>query len=112
MRRGCSGCVLATLHLPRALYRREAFEGLAENVYFNCVSESQRREFMDVPRVLGVVRNGIAVERFAMGGRKSDYVLWLGRVCPEKAPHLAIAAAQESRSADCAGRAGVSVPLA
>jgi len=92
------GCVLATLHLPRALYGEDAFEGLAENVCFNCVSDSQRAEFMGLPqvmaRVLGVVRNGIAVERFPLGGRRSDYVLWLGRVCPEKAPHLAIEAAK------------------
>jgi glycosyltransferase involved in cell wall biosynthesis len=91
-----SGCVLATLHLPRTLYGGQAFEGLADNLYFNFVSESQRSSFMDLPRVLGVVRNGIAVDRFPMGGRKSDYVLWLGRVCPEKAPHLAIEAAQKA----------------
>jgi glycosyltransferase involved in cell wall biosynthesis len=90
------GYVLATLHLPRELYAADAFEGLAKNVYFNCVSDSQRREFTDLPRMLGVVRNGIAVERFAMGGRKSGYVLWMGRVCPEKAPHLAIAAARRA----------------
>ncbi len=91
-----SGCVLATLHLPRALYGERAFEGLADNLYFNCVSDSQRSSFMDLPRMLGVVRNGIAVGRFLMGGRKSDYVLWLGRVCPEKAPHLAIEAAKKA----------------
>jgi glycosyltransferase involved in cell wall biosynthesis len=88
------GCVLATLHLPRALYGEQAFENLADNVYFNCVSNSQMAEFTDLPRMLGVVRNGIAVERFALAGRKSEYVLWLGRVCPEKAPHLAIEAAK------------------
>ena len=88
--------VLATLHLPRSLYAEDAFEGLAPNLYFNCVSETQRSAFVDVPQVLGVVRNGIAVDRFPMCKRKSDYVLWLGRVCPEKAPHLAIAAAQRA----------------
>ena len=88
--------VLATLHLPRELYAADAFDGVAENVFFNCVSDSQRLTFMDLPRVLGVVRNGIDVERFPMGGQKSDYLLWLGRVCPEKAPHLAIAAAQRA----------------
>jgi glycosyltransferase involved in cell wall biosynthesis len=88
--------VLATLHLPRELYAADAFEGLAKNVYFNCVSDSQRSTFMDLPRVLGVVRNGLAVERFSIGGQRSDYVLWLGRICPEKAPHLAIEAAQRA----------------
>jgi glycosyltransferase involved in cell wall biosynthesis len=95
--------VLATLHLPREFYATGAFEGLAENVHFNCVSKSQRSTFMDVARVLGVVRNGIEVERFPWSGQKSDYVLWLGRVCPEKAPHLAIAAAE---------RAGLPIVLA
>lgn len=95
--------VLTTLHLPRELYDAGAFEEVAENVYFHCVSDSQRREFGDLPRMLDVVRNGIAMERFAMGGRKFEYVLWLGRICPEKAPHLAIAAAR---------RAGVPIVLA
>jgi glycosyltransferase involved in cell wall biosynthesis len=100
--------VLATLHLPRELYGPEAFAELSGNVYFHCVSQAQRREFMDLPRMLGVVRNGIAVERFAAacegpGGGKADYLLWLGRVCPEKAPHLAIAAAE---------RAGLPIVLA
>jgi glycosyltransferase involved in cell wall biosynthesis len=90
------GYVLATLHLPRSLYAEGAFEGLAPNLYFNCVSETQRSTFVDVPQVLGVVRNGIAADRFPMCKRKADYLLWLGRVCPEKAPHLAIAAAQRA----------------
>jgi glycosyltransferase involved in cell wall biosynthesis len=88
--------VLATLHLPRSLYEEDAFDRIPENLYFNCVSEVQRSTFMDVPNVLGVVRNGIVAERFPMSGRKSDYLLWLGRVCPEKAPELAIAAAQKA----------------
>jgi len=88
--------VLATLHLPRELYGPEMFEGLTENVYFNCVSQSQRASFTDIPQLLGVVRNGIDLTRFKIGGRKKDYLLWLGRVCPEKAPHLAVAAAKKA----------------
>jgi len=66
------------------------------NLYFNCVSESQARTFADLRNVLGVVQNGIAVEQFAFTRDKDNYVLWLGRVCEEKAPHLAIAAAQRA----------------
>jgi glycosyltransferase involved in cell wall biosynthesis len=91
------GTVLATLHLPRELYPPGTFENLPENVYFNCVSDTQKHEFSDLPRMLGVVRNGINVDRFSLGHRRSDYVLWLGRVCPEKAPHLAIDAALRAR---------------
>ena len=104
------GAILTTLHLPRELYGAEAFKGVdgsgAGKVWFHCVSQSQRREFMDLPRMLGVVRNGIDVGRFAAsddGGEKTEYLLWLGRVCPEKAPHLAIAAAE---------RAGMPIVLA
>jgi glycosyltransferase involved in cell wall biosynthesis len=59
--------------------------------------------------MLGVVRNGIDVARFAATGdgdgpeEKADFLLWMGRVCPEKAPHLAIAAAE---------RAGLPIVLA
>jgi glycosyltransferase involved in cell wall biosynthesis len=88
--------VLATLHLPRELYTPGIFEEPSENVYFHCVSEAQQAQFKDLPRLLAVVRNGIAVERFPIGGRKLDYLLWLGRVCPEKAPHLAVAAAKKA----------------
>lgn len=90
------GFVLATLHLPRGMYAAETFEGLPENVYFACVSDHQRSTFMDLSHVMGVVRNGIALERYPIGGRKSDYVLWLGNICAEQAPHLAIAAATQA----------------
>jgi glycosyltransferase involved in cell wall biosynthesis len=45
---------------------------------------------------MDVVPNGIAVERFPFSRRKGDYLLWLGRICPEKAPHLAIEAARKA----------------
>lgn len=85
--------VLATLHLPRNFYARELFENIAPNVSFNCVSESQLSSFSDLPRMMGAVRNGIDVNRFQFAHRKDDYLFWLGRICPEKAPHLAIEAA-------------------
>ena len=112
--------------------------GVAENVYFHCVSESQRRDFLDLPRLLGVVRNGIAVERFAppQGG---PYLPAVGRCGVDKdagdPPALAnvgehglpamaradlpgegSAPGDRGRAtggiADCAGRAGVSLCVA
>ncbi len=84
---------LATLHLPRPFYSPQMFENIPLNVGFSCVSESQARSFSDFPRLFGVVRNGIEVERFPWTARKHSYLLWLGRICPEKGPHLAIQAA-------------------
>jgi glycosyltransferase involved in cell wall biosynthesis len=89
--------VLVTLHLPRSLYSEAVFRAIPHNVYFNCVSDFQAASFCDLPRMRGVVQNGIAVERFPIARKKDDYLLWLGRICPEKAPHLAIEAAK------CAG---------
>jgi hypothetical protein len=82
--------VLATLHLPRSLYPAEVFHNTAKNLYFNCVSESQRAEFKDLPRMMPVVRNGIDVRRFAVGRqlrtwrlkprkRRVCRLLWRGR---------------------------------
>jgi glycosyltransferase involved in cell wall biosynthesis len=67
------------------------------NPSLNCVSHSQARTFEGFPNLLGVVQNGIAVEQFPFTRDKDDYVLWLGRICEEKAPHLAIAAAQAAK---------------
>ena len=95
--------VLVTLHLPRAFYPAKMFENIPPNVSFNCVSQSQLRSYSDLPRQLGVVRNGIELERFRFSTGKRSYLLWLGRFCEEKGAHLAIQAA---------GLAGVPVLLA
>ncbi len=93
----CPVPVLATLHLPRAFYREKWFQNAPMNLSFNCVSQSQARTFDDLPNVVGVVQNGIAVDRFPFTAEKQNYLLWVGRVCEEKAPHLAIAAARQAR---------------
>ncbi len=98
-----SAPVLATLHLPRNFYDERLFASIPSNVSFNCVSESQACGFQDLPRMAGVVPNGIALERFRPSYKKDGYVLWLGRICPEKAPHLAM---------DAARRAGIKLVLA
>lgn len=95
----CSGIptpVLATLHMPRDFYSGIDLGGLALNVRLNCVSESQRGAFSDVPGVAGVLRNGIALDRFGFQPSKGDYLLWLGRICEEKGAHLAIDAARRA----------------
>jgi glycosyltransferase involved in cell wall biosynthesis len=87
--------VLATLHLPRSFYPPELFDSVAANVFFNCVSETQAGGFRDLSNFLGVVANGIALERFTFAAAKQDYLLWMGRICPEKGTHLALDAARQ-----------------
>lgn len=93
---GCPVPVLATLHLPRSFYCEECLRRSSHNVVFNCVSQAQARRFADLPNLVDGVQNGIAIERFAVCNRKHDYLLWIGRICEEKAPHLAIAAAKQA----------------
>ena len=93
--------VLATLHLPRSFYPTGSFEEVPENVSFNCVSDSQARSFADLDAAAGVVPNGIAIDLFDTAddvavdtGRKR--LVWLGRICEEKAPHLALEIAERA----------------
>jgi glycosyltransferase involved in cell wall biosynthesis len=85
--------VLATLHLPRYMYSQERFIDLPPNVYFNCVSEAQAAWFTGLPNLIGVVENGIDLTRFQFNAEKDDHILWLGRICQEKGPQIAIEAA-------------------
>ena len=93
--------VLATLHLPRSFYPAGSFDDVPDNVSFNCVSDSQARTFADLIALAGVVPNGIALDCFADDDgtnrihRRED-LLWLGRICEEKAPHLALDIAQRA----------------
>lgn len=85
--------VLATLHLPRSLYTKVDFSRVPECVSFNCVSHSQMSEFSDLPRMLGVAPNGIAIDRFPqelVPRENREYLLWLGRICEEKGTHTAL----------------------
>ncbi len=102
---GINAPLLATLHLPRGFYPPRLFENVPANVTFNCVSRAQARSFRDLSALAGVVTNGIILDRFApaMGKKERSGLLWLGRICEEKAPHLAL---------EIAARAGLPITLA
>jgi glycosyltransferase involved in cell wall biosynthesis len=103
--------VLATLHLPRNFYPPQSFHDVAQNVSFNCVSDAQAHSFADLSALTGVVPNGIALDCFGLdfgssSERPSDDregLLWMGRICEEKAPHLAL---------EIAARAGLPITIA
>ena len=103
--------VLATLHLPRSFYPAQSFQDIPANVSFNCVSGSQSRSFADLDTMLGVAPNGISLDQFDCSPASStahepdvrEGLLWLGRICEEKAPHLAL---------EIAGRAGLPITIA
>ena len=94
--------VLGTLHLPRSFYPAETFNRVPPNVSFNCVSGSQARSFAGLESLAGIVPNGIALDYFeSVEGIAADQgrqgLLWLGRICEEKAPHLALDIAERTQ---------------
>jgi glycosyltransferase involved in cell wall biosynthesis len=90
--------ILATLHLPPDWYPPHIFAMESDSFFLNCVSSSQERECPPAPRLLPSISNGVAVDRFATGGgQKGNFALAMGRICPEKAFHLALDAARKAR---------------
>jgi glycosyltransferase involved in cell wall biosynthesis len=59
-----------------------------------CISHSQARAAPQGADVRAVVHNPIDVESWPVGTHKQDYLLWLGRMVPEKGPQRAIKVAQ------------------
>lgn len=88
--------VLTTLHLPRNFYPADFFRRVPENVYFNCVSKSQAESFRAMNGFVGVVENGIQLDKFQPQPHKRDYLLWMGRICEEKGLHIALDVAKQT----------------
>ena len=59
-----------------------------------------------------VVPNPIEIGEWPFEPSKQDYLLWMGRMSPDKGPHRAITAAREAGVPARAGRAGAARPRA
>jgi glycosyltransferase involved in cell wall biosynthesis len=88
--------VLATLHLPPEWYGPEAFHLSRPETYLHCVSATQRGACPPGVPMLPQVPNGVDVDAFPARVRRRDFVLALGRICPEKGYHLALDAARRA----------------
>jgi len=87
--------VIASLHLPLSWYGKD-LQALPANASLVCVSHSQAQSAPPGTRVTQVIPNGVDLQRFHPTPRKSDYVLFMGRICPEKGLHLAMDAARHA----------------
>ncbi|HET9785156.1 MAG TPA: glycosyltransferase [Terriglobales bacterium] len=88
--------VLFTLHLARNLYPMEAGSSPPPGVHWQCVSLTQATGYGPAA-CCGAIPNGIDLRRYSTRPRSADRrapLLYLGRMCPEKAPHAAIAIAR------------------
>jgi glycosyltransferase involved in cell wall biosynthesis len=85
----CETPMLATLHLPISFYPQSIFNGhMPPGLTINCVSQNQV-SFVPIQRSTPVIPNGIPTENYAPAKRE-NFLLWLGRICPEKGVHIAL----------------------
>lgn len=77
---------LATLHLAPDLYPPWIFD--SPDIQLNCVSKTQAVALPE--KMLPVVSNGIDIREFEAPRKPKEFLLWLGRICPEKGVHIGL----------------------
>ena len=85
-----------TLHGP---FTPEACRFYARHGRKACIVAISQAQLDDAPPEMGggsVVPNPIELGEWPFRSEKDDYVLWIGRMSPDKGPHRAIAAAREA----------------
>lgn len=86
---GCAIPMLATLHLPVSYYPSSILQGnRPSGLFVNCVSRNQA-DSAAISSSLPVILNGVPTNAYAPADA-GTYLLWLGRVCPEKGVHIAL----------------------
>jgi len=81
-----------TAHGPVTGDMLDLYRTLGKEVFLVAISDRQRELAPDL-NWIGTVHNAIRVGTFPYRTAKRNYALFLGRFHPEKAPHLALAAA-------------------
>ncbi|HVW93523.1 MAG TPA: glycosyltransferase family 4 protein [Devosia sp.] len=89
-----AGPTLVSLHLPLDWYPPAALRPARDDVWLCPVSRSQAGTAPPGAVLRPPIANGVDVEQFGGTAAKRGFALMLGRICPEKAVHLAIDAAK------------------
>ncbi|HEB12607.1 MAG TPA: glycosyltransferase family 4 protein [Actinobacteria bacterium] len=87
--------VLVTLHGELNSSTIPLLKKFKDAVYYNAVSENQRRLLPEL-RYVKTVRNTIDFGSFTVQTDKRGYLLSFSRICPEKGIHIAIEVSKES----------------
>ena len=87
--------VIHTLHGPWTPGLKHKLGLVHDRVHLVAISHAQQRLNTAV-RVAGVVHNGIDIDAHPFQEHKEDFLLYLGRVNPDKAPEVAIEVAQKA----------------
>jgi glycosyltransferase involved in cell wall biosynthesis len=88
--------MLTTLHTPPFCWLESGIRLSKPGMRYVAVSEATARMWSHVARVDRVVPNGINLAHFAFRAvpEETPYLVWYGRIVPEKGLHLAIDAAK------------------
>lgn len=87
--------VVTTNHGPFSAELREIYGAVATRVPIIAISRSQRVEAPELP-IAAVIHHGIDPEAFPVGTGSGGYLLFLGRMAPEKGAHRAIEVARQA----------------
>ena len=86
--------VVHTLHGPWTPGLRHKLGLVHDRVHLVAISHAQQRLNASV-RTAGIVHNGIDIDAHPFREHKEDFLLFLGRVNPDKAPEVAVEVAQK-----------------
>ena len=87
--------VVTTLHGPLDGELGEPYLRMSRRVPLIAISEAQCRPLPEL-RVARVIHHGVSADDFPVGGGDGGYLLFLGRMTPEKGAHRAIEAANRA----------------
>ncbi|MDD5693039.1 MAG: glycosyltransferase [Patescibacteria group bacterium] len=92
--------VVQTWHGPAKDHLPKLIRDLSEaGQYFVSISKDQARRYLecfDIKNHLGTVYNAVNTDFYSVNyNKKGDYLLWVGRFCMEKGPHIAIEVAHK-----------------
>jgi glycosyltransferase involved in cell wall biosynthesis len=87
--------VVTTIHGPFNEELTDIYQRVARRVPIIAISHAQRRHVPQIP-IARVIHHGLDASEFPVGSGDGGYLLFLGRMAPEKGPHRAIEAAQKA----------------
>ena len=92
--------VVQTWHGPAKDHLPKLIRDLSDaGQYFVSISKDQARRYLelfDIKNHLGTVYNAVNTDFYTVNyHKKDDYLLWVGRFCMEKGPHIALEVAHK-----------------
>ncbi|RJQ52827.1 MAG: glycosyltransferase family 4 protein [Actinobacteria bacterium] len=80
---------LHTIHGPFTEEMKEYYRSINHGIYFNAISEYQRSLLPELNYV-GTIYNSVNVDWYPFSETRDDYLLFLGRMSPQKGAHIAV----------------------